>query len=204
MAQQIIRCHRFAAFCQIARCGVQAARQHGHFARRKQRVVRQVTHAHRQVEILSEQIDAPWRQVKLQRDGRMHGDEGAQHVGQHQVGKVARHRHAQPTARLRLAIFLQGCHGIDLGCHLLRVFPQLLAELGDCQAARGAQQQALAQPLFQCCNAARHGGLGQTEPLGGTAEAAHLDDAGKDQEVVRFKLFHTRNNYIHLQVFRRL
>jgi len=62
---------------------------------------------------------------------------------------------------------------------------QLLAELGQRLAARGAQQQALAQALLEGCEPARHAGLGQPHLVGRTTEAAQLRHAGKDEQVVR-------------------
>jgi hypothetical protein len=65
------------------------------------------------------------------------------------------------------------------------VLQQLLAELGQRLAARGAQQQALTQALLQGREPARHAGLGQPHLVGRTAETAQLRHAGKDEQVVR-------------------
>ena len=201
VAFEILRRQRIAALGQIARRGIQAAGKHADAPCRKQCVVGQVAHAQGKVEILAEQVHAPRRKVELQRHRRMQRDEGRQHVGQQQIGEIGGHRHPQAAAGTRLTVFAQGFDGIDLRRHLARVFQQLQAELGQCEAARGTQHQALAELLFEESDAPRYGGFGQADTLGGATEAAGLGDTGEDQQVIGFVLFHIRNNVIRLMVF---
>ena len=149
---------------------------------------RQVAHAERDVEILADQVDPPRRQVDLERDRRI-------------VARRIR-RGAAPSTRLAKSA------GIDtrsrpLGSDLpvLRqatpprprprrdvtgMLQHGVAEIGDRELARGAQQQALAQLRFERREPARDGRFGQPQALGRPREAAFVDDAGEEQKVVGF------------------
>ena len=154
----------------------------------------QLADADRQIEFFFEQVDVSWREVKFQRNFGILRGKRRQHIGQEQGGEVARHRYAQATAGARLAVFAEGLDGIDFGGDLAGVFEQLLAEFGQRQATGGAQDQPLAQALFEQGDAARDGGFGQADPFGGTTEAARLGDTGEDQQVFGVVLFHDRDN----------
>ena len=90
----------------------------------------------------------------------------------------------------------EGGDRIDFGGDLARMFEQGVAEFGQMQAARGAQDQALTDALLEQRDASRHRGFGQAELGGGAGEAAAVGDAGEDEQVVGFESFHFRDNVI--------
>ena len=172
---------------------------------------RRVAHANRHVEVLADQIDEACGQVDLERDRRILPDELGEHRREHEVGEVARHRHAQPSARLDLPVLGQRRRGRDVLDDVMRMLEHGAAEVGDGELARRAQQQPFAELRFERRHASRHGRLGQAQALGGAGKAAFVDDAGEEQEIVGFEvhgssaglrhsaLFHQWNNDIHFR-----
>jgi hypothetical protein len=193
--------------CKIARCRIETGLEHRKAACGERRIVGQVAHPQRDIEVLADQVDAARRQVELERDRRVARDEVGERLPQHVVRKIGRHRDAEPSARLHLPLLRQGGGGIDFGHHLVRMLEHAAAEVGDGQLARRSQQQAFAELRLEVGDAPRHGRLRLAGALGGAAEAAFVDDAREQQEVVGFEGGHGSlsclwNDVIHLTVFR--
>ena len=103
------------------------------------------------------------------------------------VGHVARHRHAQAAARLDLPVLGERFGRRHVLDEMMRVLEHRAAEVGDGELARRAQQQALAKLGFKRGDPSRHGRLGQFQSLRGAREAAFVDDAGEQQQVIGFE-----------------
>jgi len=192
--RELLRRRRLTPLRQVVGRGIQAVGKRSQAARGEQRIVWQRPDADGGIESLAQQVDPARREVQLQRDGRVQGHERGQHVAEHQVRDVAGHGYPQPPARRGLAVVAQGRRGVHLEGDLARVLEKLPSELGQRLTPRRAQQEALANPRLQRRDAPRDGGLWQTQPLGGAAEAPQLGDAGEHEQVAwidaRRCLFH--------------
>ncbi|OMP13239.1 hypothetical protein COLO4_02026 [Corchorus olitorius] len=87
--------------------------------------------------------------------------------------------HAQQAAQLAVAGAHLALHLIGQGQHLLAVAQALRTGIGKRDTARGAVQQARAQPLLQRLHMARGHGARQVQPLGRRREAAAFGHRGK-------------------------
>ena len=98
------RCARNAAARNVRRCSVQTAREGRDATRRERCIVAQFAHADRHIEVLGNQIDEPRGEVDLEPDRRVLEHELREHRREHEIRHVARHGHAEPAARLHLAV----------------------------------------------------------------------------------------------------
>jgi hypothetical protein len=137
---------RHAAALQVVGRGVEADGKIGQRPGGERSVVGQVAHAHGHVEVLADQVDAPRRQIHLQRaPPGSRTMKSAIHGPSRLVAKSAgidtRRRPLGSTCRC----WASEDAAIHLGQHVAGVFEHAVAEVGHCELARGAQQQALAQ-----------------------------------------------------------
>ena len=180
---------------------------------------RRFAHADRDVEVLADEIDEARREVDLQRDRRIRPDELREERREHDRAQVARHRHAQPSGGLDLPVLGERRRRGHVLDDVMRVLQHREPEVGDRELAGRAQQQPLAQLGFERRHPARHRRLGEPEPPGRPREAAFVDDAREEQEIVRLEFMGLRvavgalhwprcqpllhgNNVIHFDGFR--
>ena len=124
----------------------------------------------------------------------MRGQEARQH--RPDGGLRQRHRagDAHGAARLGLHLRHRLVGGLGLLAHGHAVAVVDLAGLRQRQLARGALQQAHAQPRFQLGDAARQPGLGQAQRPAGGGETAAVHHLGEEEHVVQ--VLHDRRPWI--------
>ena len=157
-------------------------------ARDERGVVGQVAHAHRDVEVLADQVDAPRRQVELERDGRVAGDE---------VGAASRRA---PGWRSRSASTRAAARSAAPGGAAPATAAASTSSTTWCACSSTLRPKSVTVSLRVVRRSRRSPSalssaasrretvdFGQAQALGRAAEAAFVGHAGEEQQVVGFE-----------------
>ena len=179
---------RRAAPREVGGRGVQAAAERGHPARGERRVVAQVAHADRDVEVLADQVDEARRQVDLQRDRRIarartRASSGASTRFARSPGIVTRSRPlGSPGGVCASDAAASTSSTTWCACSSTARPKSVTVSLRVVRSSRRSPSCALERG-----DAPRDGRLRQAQALGGAREAAFVDHAGEQQQVVRLR-----------------
>jgi len=178
MPGQLLNSAWRAVLGQIGRAGAQAAATFEQLARDQRRVAR-LADLDGNVDALLQRIDITRGQLHLRTDLRVLAHEFAQHPAQKQLAKPDGRADPQQAGRrlLQLHHRLLGLGEVehDLPAALVIGLPHL----GQAQLARGAVEQAHAQPCLQLLHQLGDAGLAHVQGVGGLGEAAAVHHTGK-------------------------
>jgi hypothetical protein len=158
----------------------------------------QVCDAHREIEAFSDDIDEGVGQDQLDADHRVGVEERLEMRRDVQPPERGRRRDPQRAARLAGAAGHPGFGFLDRAEDRHHAFVEALACLGQRELARGALEQAHAQPVLQPPDALGDDGRRQVELAAGGRHAFGGDDAGEDVEVA--EPVHARSIFSILEI----
>ncbi len=109
----------------------------------------------------------------------MHRPEARQVLGELVHREAGRREDAQPPARLGGGDAGDGLGVVHLGQDVAHAFEVFLADVGQCEAARRAVDQAGAEVLLELGDQAGRDGRCDVQRIGGLGKSSGIDDAGE-------------------------
>jgi len=175
VALQILETTRPAAARQIVRRSAEHDAHRAERARRERRV-RQPALAHRQVDLVLDEIDPPPAEHDVELELRMRRGERRQHRRQTGAPERRRRRQAYPAAHFLLLVAHRRLGLFEGVEQRPRALIEIAAGGGRTHAARRALEQARAERALQARDLLAHRRRRQAEALAGGGEAGGVDD----------------------------
>lgn len=147
--------------------------------------VRQVSDPHRDVDPFLDEVHDTIEQENGRRHPRVLSEEAAD--DRRQGGSAEGHRRRDVEVAPRQGGFAHRLllGSVEIGEDTPCAFEEALADVGDGQAARGAVEDARAEPLFQRGDGARHRRRRQAQPRSGLDEAARVGHRDEHLELMQ-------------------
>ena len=135
--------------------------------------------AHHAVDVVADQVDMTVADAQVKLDLRVAFAEGRQRRDQNQAGEGAGHVHPQAAARRAGGGGQAGLGVVHVGQQADHPLVVGGAVGGDIDLARGAVEQAHAQPCLQLLHQLGDAGLAHVQGVGSLGEAASFHHTGK-------------------------